>query len=545
MASRWQQRLVFFMRQAEKKVSHIIIVGGGSAGWITAGLLASRYHPAAVSGVQVTVIESPDVKTIGVGEGSWPTMRATLRKIGINESEFIARCAVSLKQGTRFHGWVNGRSDDVYYHPFSVPVGFPHTEVVPFWQEQKDKISFAHAVTAQASVCDHGQGPKQATTPDYAHVLNYGYHLDAGQFAEMLKAHCVEKLGVHHILDHVVEVKGARDENIQGLVLATQGPIEADLYIDCTGQAAMLIEGHYGVELEAQDHVLFNDRAWAAQVPYDRSNGFIQSQTNSTAQEAGWIWDIALTTRRGIGYVYSSKHSDDERALETLWQYLRAQQGVDLGEVQPRPLAFEPGYRKAFWRHNCVAVGMSAGFIEPLEASALVMIELAANQIAEELPATHDLMPVVAERFNQAFSYRWGRIIDFLKLHYILSQRRDTPYWVDHRNPASMPDRLSHLMALWQHQVPGPRDFPQIDEIFSAASYQYVLYGMGFETQVRPRGDVSARRETAHQAFRDVSKLTQQLMAELPDNRLFQQQLASREVGRKPELHSVMAQQTG
>lgn len=529
------------MSQAEKKVSHIIIVGGGSAGWITAGLLASRYHPSDVSGVHVTVIESPDVKTIGVGEGSWPTMRATLRKIGIQESDFIARCAVSLKQGTRFHGWVNGASDDVYYHPFSVPAGFPHTEIVPFWQEQKHRVSFAHAVTPQARVCDRGQGPKQASTPDYAHVLNYGYHLDAGQFAEMLKEHCVETLGVRHIMDHVVEVQGGRDENIQGLILASLGRVEADLYIDCTGQAAMLIEGHYGVGLHHQGHVLFNDRAWAAQVPYASENGFIQSQTNSTAQESGWIWDIGLTTRRGIGYVYSSKHSDDERALETLWRYLHAQEGVDLSQVQPRPLQFEPGYRERFWQHNCVAVGMSAGFIEPLEASALVMIELAASQIAEELPAMHGLMNIVAERFNEAFSYRWGRIIDFLKLHYILSQRSDTPYWVDHRQADSIPDRLNQLMELWRYQVPGPRDFPQIDEIFSAASYQYVLYGMGFETQLRSSGDLSARRDKAHQAFRDVAKLTQQLVTDLPDNRVFQQQLAGRMVDAKPGLHSATA----
>ncbi len=529
------------MREADQKIDRVVIVGGGSAGWITAGLLASRHLTVSRGGsVEVTVVESPDVSTIGVGEGTWPTMRATLRKIGISENEFLARCSASLKQGTRFHGWVNGSKDDVYYHPFSVPTGYPSVNVVPAWQHQDKPVSFAHAVTPQARLCDHGLSPKQISTPEYAHVLNYGYHLDAGKFAQMLKEHCVEKLGVVHVVDHVTGILGTPEEDIQGLQLAQAGVFEADLYVDCSGQAAMLIGAHYGIDLLSQDHVLFNDRAWAAQVPYSHAQSFIQSQTNATAQEAGWVWDIGLTSRRGIGYVYSSRHSSDEQALDTLWRYLRNQEHADISAVEPRQLRFEPGYRKQFWHRNCVAVGMSAGFIEPLEASALVMIELAADRIAEELPATRAVMDLVADRFNETFSYRWARIIDFLKLHYVLSQRTDSAYWRDHKDPATYSERLGDLVALWQYQIPSPRDFPHIDEIFSAASYQYVLYGMGFETKARQHSGDGERDEKARSLLRDVAKLTQRLLAEMPDNRVFQEGVVAG-LDDDPQLHASMA----
>ncbi len=500
-------------------IRNIVIVGGGSAGWITAGLLASAYPPASDNGIRVTLIESPDVRTIGVGEGTWPTMRATLQKIGLPEHEFLRTCSASLKQGTRFRGWVTGACDDVYYHPFSVPAGYPGTSIVPFWQEHRDKVSFANAVTAQGRVCDRRLAPKQSSTPEYAHVLNYGYHLDAGKFAALLKQHCIETLKVRHVIDHVTAIAGSPDEDIRALQTARNGELEADLFVDCTGQAALLIGRHYGVGYVGKDQVLFNDRALAAQVPYADPMSPIESQTNSTAQDGGWVWDIGLTSRRGIGYVYSSRHSSDEHARGVFRKYLEAHTAIDPNTVEPRQLVFEPGYRERFWHRNCVAVGMSAGFIEPLEASALVMIELAAGMITDELPATRASMDLVARRFNDRFHYRWERIIDFLKLHYVLSRRQDSAYWLDNRSADSIPARLQELLELWQHQTPGPRDFPQIDEIFSAASYQYVLYGMGFETRPRPRANAEAERARAHDLFRDVERIGHRLLRQLPDNR--------------------------
>ena len=193
--------------------------------------------------------------------------------------------------------------------------------------------------------------------------------------------------------------------------------------------------------------------------------------------------------------------------------------GVAPDSVEARKISFNPGHRQKFWHRNCVAVGMSAGFLEPLEASALVLIELAGRMIAEELPATRALMDIVAKRYNEKFLYRWDRIIDFLKLHYVLSRRSDTLYWNNNQKPETIPDSLHDNIELWRHHVPWHNDFSQRDEIFSSASYQYVLYGMGFETQVRAGSRQLRSSDRARSLFEENSKATDRLLRNLPKNR--------------------------
>jgi tryptophan 7-halogenase len=500
-------------------VKTIVIVGGGSAGWLMAGLLASEYAAGAEPGVRVTLVESPDVKTIGVGEGTWPTMRGTLRKIGIAEAEFLSACGAAFKQGTRFVGWATGADGDTYYHPFTAPAGYTGINLVPHWQPARNDISFVNAVSPQGYLCDRGLAPKQAETPEYAGVANYGYHLDAGAFAALLQRHCTTRLGVRHVLDHVTAISGAPDGDIQAVSTASHGVIEGDLFIDCTGFAALLIGKHYQVPFIDKRHILFNDSALAVQVPYAGPDIPIASQTISTACPAGWIWDIGLTTRRGIGYTYSSAHTDDATAADTLRDYIARSPGLAAGEYEPRKISFSPGHRAKFWHRNCVAVGMSAGFLEPLEASALVLIELAGRMISEELPATRAVMDVVAERYNEKFLYRWDRVIDFLKLHYVLSRRQDSGYWQDNRSPAGIPDSLQKLLTLWEYHVPWHADFSQRDEVFSSASYQYVLYGMGFETTPRTGARFAADAEKAQQLFTENRQQADKLIRNLPRNR--------------------------
>lgn len=507
------------MSTSEKTLNKIVIVGGGSAGWLMAGLLASEYVEDGQTGVSVTLVESPDVKTIGVGEGTWPTMRSTLRKIGISESEFLAASSAAFKQGTRFDGWVSGGKDDRYYHPFTAPTGYSTINLVPHWQPRRRRTSFVDAVTPQGHLCDRGLAPKQATTPEYAGVANYAYHLDAAGFAALLQRHCTSRLGVHHVLDHVTAVNGTPDGDILSVCTAHHGNIEGDLFIDCTGLAALLIEGHYHLRFIDKRHVLFNDSALAVQVPYAEADSPIASQTISTACEDGWIWDIGLTTRRGIGYTYSSAHSDDAKAEQALQAYIERSPGLASGAYTPRKISFRPGHREKFWHRNCVAVGMSAGFLEPLEASALVLIELAGRMLSEELPANRATMDLVAERYNEKFLYRWNRIIDFLKLHYVLSKRQDTEYWRDNKRPESVPDSLQQRLALWRYQVPWHNDFPQRDEIFSSASHQYVLYGMDFETAPRARARYAAEAEQARRLFAENASQADMLARNLPTHR--------------------------
>jgi len=492
-------------------IRRIVIVGGGSAGWLTAGLLAAAQQG---TPVQISVIESPDVPAIGVGEGTWPSMRDTLRRIGVSETEFIRQCDASFKQGSRFNGWVNGRADDVYFHPFVMPQGWGEVDLPNAWQTQHPEVPFADLVSYQPHLCVQGCAPKQTVTPEYAAVANYGYHLDAGKFGLFLRAHCTEKLGVRYLADHVLAINSHPDGDIASLQTAANGALEGDLFIDCTGMQSLLLGKHYQVPLVSQQHVLFNDTALAIQVPYPDAHTPIAAQTSATAQSAGWIWDIGLPTRRGVGHVYARAYQSDDEAEATLRQYIRATGGpADAGAV--RQIKFEPGYRQRFWQRNCVAIGLSAGFIEPLEASALALVEMSATMLADELPASRAAMDIVAARFNETFSYRWERVIDFLKLHYVLSQRRDSAYWRDQQS--TIPARLHDLLTLWQHRAPTRNDFPRIEEVFPTASYQYILYGMGFRSTFRPAAPQQAALADGY--FREAASLTRRMLAALPDNR--------------------------
>jgi flavin-dependent dehydrogenase len=506
------------MHRAVKKV---VIVGGGSAGWLTAGVIASHYDVQADDEFEVILVESPDVATIGVGEGTWPSMRATLQKMGVSETQFIRECDVSLKQGTRFDGWVTGENDH-YYHPFSLPQGFGEIDLSRYWQKVRHKISFADAVCQQSQLCDRGLAPKTISTPEYAFNVNYGYHLNAGKFADLLQRHCVDKLGVRHVLDHVTGLHTRPNGDIEYVDTKESGPLHGDLFIDCTGFAALLIGQHYDIPTHSVSDVLFNDTALAVQVPYGGDDDPIASHTLSTAQSAGWIWNIALPTRRGVGHVYSSRFISDEKAQRELRNYLKPIVGkAEAEELVLRKISFQPGYRQEFWHRNCVAVGLSAGFVEPMEASALVLVEFSAKMIAEQLPATRDIMAICAKRFNQRFTNHWKRIVDFLKLHYLLNRREDSGYWEANRQVSSAPQSLRDLLLLWQHQPPWLHDAPHYDELFSSASFQYVLYGMGFATQATqpPLRGEDKIIDRANQLFRDNAHRAARLLQAQPTNR--------------------------
>ena len=505
---------------ASSTIRHVVIVGGGSAGWLTAGLIAAEHRASAPDGLRVTLIESPDVAPIGVGEGTWPSMRDTLRRIGVSESDFFRECDAAFKQGSLFARWSSDQEGDYYFHPFSLPQGYGEADLVERWQQAHAQVPFADLASYQPHLCMAGRAPKQAATPEFAAVANYGYHLDAGKFGLFLKKHCLEHLGVHYVPDHVLGIVSHENGDIAALRTQHHGLLEGDLFVDCTGMRSLLLGQHYGVPFLSQQHVLFNDTALAVQVPYAREDSPIASQTTSTAQQAGWIWDIGLPTRRGVGHVYSSAHTSDEEAERALRAYVAASGGprdCPQYSLTPRKIGFQPGYRERFWHRNCVAVGLSSGFIEPLEASALAMVELSAAMIVDEMPVTREHMDVVARRFNDTFRYRWERVIDFLKLHYVLSRREDNAYWRDNRAPESVPERLRELLSLWRYRAPMRGDFPRIEEVFPTASWQYVLYGMGW------RNDAGATRRAdgalADRYFREAADLTRRMLPALPANR--------------------------
>ncbi len=496
-------------------VQHIVIVGGGTAGWLSACVLAAR-----LPHKRITLVEAPDIPTIGVGEGTWPTMRETLATIGIPEAVFLTECDATFKQGSRFDGWRDGSAEDSYLHPFSAPPAAEMRDLAATWQASGQQGPFAAAITPQHMACAQNLSPRQRAMPDYAGALNYGYHLDAGKFAALLARHATERLGVTRIAAQVTGVTRATSGDMAALMLQDGAELAGDLFLDCSGQAAILIAGECGAAWVDRSDVSFNDRALAVQVPVEPGSP-IAAQTIGTAHEAGWLWDIGLPTRRGIGCVYASRFLSDERAAAILKAYVAAKvPGADPASLTPRKLAFSTGHRDRFWIGNCLAVGLSAGFIEPLEASAIVLIELSLKALADNFPQSRTSMDIHAARFNELFRYRWDRVVEFLKLHYVPSGRME-PYWQAQRAPETIPARLAECLTLWREQAPSAWDFPRVDEMFPAASQQYVLHGMGVPVSLAGTSPAAPAR------LAEIAAKARALAAALPTTRDYLDRLAA------------------
>ncbi len=489
-------------------IQHILIVGGGTAGWLSAGIIAAHHKGA--ENLKISLVESADIPTVGVGEGTWPTMKNTVKQIGIKESELFKRCFAGFKQGGKFVDWVHGNGD-FYYHPFTVPLGYGRIDLAPY---VTDIANYATESNFQQHVCEAGLAPRTIADPDYQGQCNYAYHLDAGAFADLLKEFCRDELGVQHVVDTVQSAKQDEHGNLVAVNLEQRGEFQADLFVDCTGFVSLLLGKEMNVPYLPKDDVLFNDTALAMQVPYENDDSPMACHTIATAQNAGWIWDIGLTSRRGVGHVYSSDFISDDEAEQNLRNYL----GDASKNLEPRKIKFGSGHRAQYWKNNCVAVGLSAGFVEPLEATAIMLVEISARYIAQNLPPSSDVMHITSRRFNEQMDYRWQRIIDFLKLHYMLNQRPE-PYWEAHRDPATIPASLQEDLAVWRYRGPIRGDFDSAIELFPAASYQYVLYGMGFRPDFSQQSHLYGEADQARKIIQRNEQLTQQMLQNLPSHR--------------------------
>ena len=489
----------------------VLVVGGGTAGWLTAAIVAAQHKAAdSGSGLKVTLVESSDIPTIGVGEGTWPTMKNTMQAIGIRESDLFDVCHAGFKQGGKFVNWVHGNGD-FYYHPFTVPLGYGRLDLAPYIA---DIENYAVESNFQQPVCEAGLAPRSLAESEYQGQCNYAYHLDAGALADLLKKHCKSKLGVEHVIGTVSDAGLDAGGGIASIALEDGRTLTADLYVDCTGFASLLLGKRLDVPFVSADDVLFNDTALAMQVPYESSDSPVACHTIATAQTAGWIWDIGLTSRRGVGHVYSSQFISDENAEQSLRDYL----GAAADGLSARKISFSSGHRERFWQQNCVAVGMSAGFVEPLEATAIMLVEISARFIAENLPPHSDVMSITSRRFNEQMNYRWRRIIDFLKLHYTLTQRSE-PYWQRHQQEETIPDSLKEDLAMWRCRGPVRNDFDSAIELFPAASYQYVIYGMGFKPDFEQQAYLYQESSQAERIIQRNRQLTQQMLKSLPPHR--------------------------
>jgi tryptophan halogenase len=497
--------------------SRIIIAGGGTAGWLTACCLAKALGSNLPGGVSITVIESPDISIIGVGEGTFPTLRMTLKALGIDEARFLRESGATFKQGIRFDDWTHPPQDGRhthYFHAFEFPHHVQDSELLPYWLlgEAGHGTALADAVGIQKTVADASLAPKRSHDPNYAGPLNYAYHFDAFRFAAFLATVAKER-GVRHLADTIESVTLDESGAISGLVTRANGVLEADLYIDCTGLRAKLIGESLGAPFTSCRDTLLTDRAVACQIPNSRPDSPIASYTIATAHEAGWTWNIGLENRRGIGYVYSSNHSSDETAE----RILRGHIGPAADEHAVRFLKFDAGYRERQWVRNCVAVGLSAGFFEPLESTGIMLIEVAAAMIADFFPWNRDF-DAPARLFNELMRRRCSNIVNFLKMHYCLSQRPED-FWRDNRRPETIPEDLQCLLAAWRHRPPCRFDFVSDYETFPYFSYQYVLYGMGYRTNLEPARHRYQATASAKQAFTQLKRFARQAAVDLPTHR--------------------------
>lgn len=446
-------------------IRSIAIVGGGTAGWSAAALLSRVLGP----DCRITLIESSDIPTVGVGEATIPPIFEFLQLAGIDELDFIRHCQATFKLAIEFRDWhhVGHR----YWHPFgNLGLTIDQRPFSHFWWARKaagEHLDMADFCPPIALARDHKFAfpPRDGSYPGGA--VGFALHFDAGLVAAYLRRHA-EAAGVVRLDRRIRGVDLGREGHVAAVVCEDGERIEADLYLDCSGFRGLLIKEGLGTGFVDWSHWLPCDRAVAvpsAHVP-DRT-----PYTVSRAQEAGWQWRIALQNRVGNGYVYASRFTDDDRAAEVL---LRSLDAPALAE--PRVLRFTAGHRERTWVGNCVAIGLSGGFLEPLESTSIHLIHTGLNRLLDYWPDRR-FAPELAEAYNREVADEYAHIRDFLLLHYYPNARHGEPFW-DHMRGLDLPDSLVRKMALF---TSAGRIVSRRRELFADISWFFVAAGMGLE----------------------------------------------------------------
>lgn len=450
-------------------IKNIVIVGGGTAGWMTAAALSRL---TAQKRINVTLVESEQIGTIGVGEATIPPFQDFNRLLEIDEAEMMAAVGGSFKLGIQFVNW--GAIGDSYIHPFG-NYGY-----------QIDGISFHHIWHKYKTLGD--KRPIQvfnietmaahmgrfARTEDYAREdlppINYAYHIDAGKYAKFLRAYS-EKRGIIRQEGKITEVKqDAQSGYIQSVKMENGDEIAGDLFIDCSGFHGLLIEKTLATGYEEWTKFLPCNRAIA--LPCDREDGSGPlPYTRSTAHSAGWQWQIPLQHRNGNGHVYSSEFMSDEEALDILVKNIVGKPGAE-----PNRVRFTAGKRNKFWNKNVVAIGLSAGFVEPLESTAIHLIYTSINKLIALL-SLDGISQYQEDTYNRLTEKEYNRIRDFIILHYKATKRNDSPFW-DYCRNMEIPDSLAEKMELFRHNG---QIFREEDELFTETSWAAVMLGQGVE----------------------------------------------------------------
>ena len=509
------------------RVDKLVIVGGGSAGWMAAAFFSRVMAQREGGPPKITVIESANVPKIGVGEATVPTMKGFLKRLGISEGAFLKETDGTFKQSIKFAHWLHDPKDidQHYYHPFHNPMLDKPTDFAAYWVQEKlagrTSTNFADATSFQPAVCEASLGPKRSSDPDFEGPLQYAYHFDAFKFASYL-TNLATGWGVEHIVDDVVDVNLREDGYITSVKTNAHGDIEGDLFIDCTGFKAVLSEKAMKVPFVDYNWSLFTDRAITIRAPYADPNHKITPYTTATAQKAGWIWDIQLQGRRGVGHVFSSSHMSDDDAERTIREYI----GSEADGLDAQVIPIKVGHRKEFWHKNCVAIGLSGAFVEPLESTGIYLIEMMITLLGDYFP-TNGGFEEIAPHYNSVLTNTMENIIAFVKLHYCLTKRKDTDFWIENTKPEYFTEPLKEILATYDYMTP-PKYQPLFTTPFARpSSFAYVLYGMEFMPKGASGHGSYFNRSFMEQAYKSVEQGRDQAMAALPDhNELVRQMCA-------------------
>ncbi|MGH3829812.1 MAG: tryptophan halogenase family protein [Pseudonocardiaceae bacterium] len=499
----------------------IVIVGGGTAGWMTASYLRAAFQDR----VEVTLVESARVGTIGVGEATFSTVRHFFDYLGLREPEWMPGCNATYKLGIRFENW--RAPGHHFYHPFErsrVVDGFPITE---WWLHEGASDRFDRDCFLIAAMCDAQRSPRyldgrlfeqdieqsrtvyRTTLAEQNTQFPYAYHFDAALLADFLAGYATAR-GVRRVVDDVVHVAVDSRGWIEHVRTRETGEFDADLFVDCTGFRGLLINQALGEPFVSYQDTLPNNRAVALRIPVDMADNGLRPYTTATAMDAGWIWTIPLYGRNGTGYVYADDYCSPEQAEQTLRRFV----GPAAADLDANHIRMRIGRSRRSWVNNCVAVGLSSGFVEPLESTGIFFIQHAVEQLIKHFPGP-DWNPALSDSYNRVTAQCMDGVCEFLCLHYRGAARADNDYWRDTKT-RKVPDTLLDRIERWQVKLPDSESVFEHYHGFEAYSYVCMVLGLG-GIPLRPTPALMLLDPTpAHTEFQLVRDTARDLVATLP-----------------------------
>jgi tryptophan halogenase len=501
------------------RIERLTIVGGGTAGWLTALIVGSLINNSRDGdAVKVSLIESPSVPSVGVGEATVPSIPSIMRKVGIDETELIRRCNASFKLSVRFDRWFCEASGAwrAFHHPFNMPPALGGVCAAYHFHRygaRNGRTKIAESVIPNVSVAEAGKGPRMLHDGDYDRVIGYAYHLDAALLASFLREVALKR-GVEHILDDVEDVLQDERGHISALRLKKAGLYPVEFVVDCTGFRSLILEKVLKEPFISLSNQLLNDRAIPVQLPH-RKPTEISPYTGAIALTAGWVWRVPLFSRVGTGYVYSSAFKSDDEARSEFFQYLRTSGDLpaDAPEPETRTIKMRVGHSRRSWVNNCVAIGLSGGFVEPLEATGIFLIDVAARWFAGHFP-DKNCSPALADRYNRIMDELYAEIRDFIQLHYATTNRPE-PYWLAARNDVKLSGELTSNIELWRHRMPSEVD-TRANSLFRFWNFIYVLEQKDFYKNLDLPLEGSIAEEHWIEYRESISRQTAELIRTLP-----------------------------